>query len=735
MIHQNRRVANARGYLLIPVLLMLSVVAAVAYLMNVEGALNASSVRNELDRVSARYVAEAGYTEAKWHLAQNTTCMGYTDLSETTFGSSNYAVRVSPTEGSPVVLNARGSRLSGAVQVLTRQVTSYAAPTTRTLQPGLSGKDTYLRAGGNEDNNFGVSDVLRVNNKSAEEVSLLRFDLSSLPRNTKVISATLTLRLQGGGSLEDGRIDLHRVTRDWAEGNEDGAEPSTAGATYEKYDGSGNFTAWASPGGDYDATPSDSLTIAALVPGEYAWNLSELVRAWVSGTQANYGMLLRASDGEVGKIEFNSSDHSGIGMRPKLTITFACECGRDCGDGVGANLLVSPMSSTVLAGVNLEDGDVALYDSIADVTDVAFSDTQIQPANLNAVHQLSNGNYVISASTDATINEFNFAAGDLVEFDPSAESASLYLNGVLFDGSADIDALHLLNDGHLLISTATDATIGGLNFSPDDVVDYDPIADTATMFFDGFLFGIAFPPTSVDALYVTDSGHLLLSTSSDAELGGLSFTSTDVVDYDPIANDAAIYATVIDSGVDLDALGSFTTTSALPPPPPKPTLCAGTFLDALHTLDYEGSDGSDDWSSGWVETNGESDGATEGDLQVIEDLGSYRLRVQDNNAGGERLAREVDLSGFVTATLSFDYRRFSLGDAGDYVAVEISTDGTNWIELDRFAGNASDLTYQSTALNIDSYLSAATQIRFSGSATLGNSDGVYFDNIFICAED
>ena len=104
---------------------------------------------------------------------------------------------------------------------------------------------------------------------------------------------------------------------------------------------------------------------------------------------------------------------------------------------------------------------------------------------------------------------------------------------------------------------------------------------------------------------------------------------------------------------------------------------------------------------------------------------------------GQTVWREADLSAATSATLSFDYRRENLSGSSDYVAVDVSYDGgSNWTELDRFFGTATDSSYlpYSRALDAGS-LSANTRIRFrTPTSGMDNSTRVWFDNLQItCA--
>jgi competence protein ComGC len=164
----------------------------------------------------------------------------------------------------------------------------------------------------------------------------------------------------------------------------------------------------------------------------------------------------------------------------------------------------------------------------------------------------------------------------------------------------------------------------------------------------------------------------------------------------------------------------------------------GTYRDEFNASNYSGNDGTLNWMGDWQEIN-ESDGATRGDEVVTTDSSasprppSNQLRVRDNDGGGEGVVREADLSSAASATLSFLYRRASLDDAGDYVAVELSINGAAgpWTEIARFEGPANESAYLPFSQDVSTYITANFAIRFISSPNLGDKDDVWFDEVEI----
>ena len=129
-------------------------------------------------------------------------------------------------------------------------------------------------------------------------------------------------------------------------------------------------------------------------------------------------------------------------------------------------------------------GDLARWESDTNTATIHFSEERFASnENIDAAHQLPSGNLVLSTAVSAVLgqNELSFEKGDLIEFDPVTDTASLFSAHENFANVSDIDAVHVLSDGHIILSTKTAATLGqnSLSFQKGDLVEYDPSADTA----------------------------------------------------------------------------------------------------------------------------------------------------------------------------------------------------------------------------------------------------------------
>jgi subtilisin family serine protease len=161
----------------------------------------------------------------------------------------------------------------------------------------------------------------------------------------------------------------------------------------------------------------------------------------------------------------------------------------------------------------------------------------------------------------------------------------------------------------------------------------------------------------------------------------------------------------------------------------------GTVRDEFTTTSYSNNNGTQRWSTDWLEIGDDGLPYTSDGASIIFENGNGRLRI---GRSGIRLSRTAGLpSQATTAVLSFSYRRANF-EAGDYVSVQASSDGRkNWTEIGRLIGPANDTSYLTASYNIIAYKSSKTAIRFvsvfslEGGASSYLEDAVYLDDVQI----
>jgi hypothetical protein len=221
-----------------------------------------------------------------------------------------------------------------------------------------------------------------------------------------------------------------------------------------------------------------------------------------------------------------------MGRHPILRVLFAllAACSGLPGAAQAAQIYLSTTNAASLAGLGFRDGDIVRYDTVTGVATLFFDEDLFSAnENIDAFHLRNNGNILLSTATGATLGGLTFRDGDVVEYDPVGGVATLFFSEDLFTNSANIDGFSLLTNGQLVLSTTTSETLGGLFFRNGDLVAYDPVSGTASLFLDEDLFTA---DEDIDAVRVLGDGTILLSTANAATIGGLSFLDGDVIRYD-----------------------------------------------------------------------------------------------------------------------------------------------------------------------------------------------------------
>ncbi len=165
--------------------------------------------------------------------------------------------------------------------------------------------------------------------------ALLRFDLSSIPARSTINSARLQLNMSRtiAGATN---VTLHRVLRDWSEGDVDA--PGQEGGGADSQPGSTTWIhtsfpdqLWSSAGGDFD--PLARATTSVNGVGNYVWQSNEMaadVADWVQSPSQNFGWLLRGNESVATTAKrFGSSENLIATQQPTLRVDFTPPCPGD----------------------------------------------------------------------------------------------------------------------------------------------------------------------------------------------------------------------------------------------------------------------------------------------------------------------------------------------------------------------------------------------------------------------
>ena len=138
--------------------------------------------------------------------------------------------------------------------------------------------------------NNGVATTMSTHTaQAANQRSLVRFDLSTTGLNSNTAMKTSTLKLVPTTPLFTSRNqEAHRITgtTDWTE----------AGVTWNTRNGA---LAWATPGGDFDATAADTQPSGTVSGSAVSFNIlsdstsANIPQGWINGAIPNYGLLVK----------------------------------------------------------------------------------------------------------------------------------------------------------------------------------------------------------------------------------------------------------------------------------------------------------------------------------------------------------------------------------------------------------------------------------------------------------
>lgn len=308
--------ALQKGFIFLPILLTLTLVAVVAILVTRESSMQAEQIVRDQTPTQDRYVGLAGLEIGQKQLQSDLDCTNYQIDATNSFANTSFASTVSATSGSPITLNVNvdpnGSNLNFSREITMFDANSPAPDITLSVVEG-----TYLRSDEEEDN-YNNSNTWHVKHNlfSPDRVSLMKFDLSSVDVPIEyIISATLEMHSAGSAESQTHTVNVHRITVDWDESE----------ATYEERL---EDTEWQNSDLDWNAV--SSTTVDESVVGWKYFDVTELVKGWLNEDYPNHGLELVGQFLTSNNLEFVSDQNSDSSKHPVLRIKYLCECGKVC---------------------------------------------------------------------------------------------------------------------------------------------------------------------------------------------------------------------------------------------------------------------------------------------------------------------------------------------------------------------------------------------------------------------
>lgn len=208
--------------------------------------------------------------------------------------------------------------------------------------------------------------------------------------------------------------------------------------------------------------------------------------------------------------------------------------------------LLNDPAGAVGALTGVKNEDILSFDGSTFSLIFDGSDLGLDGLNLNAFYIVDSDTILMSFDEPATIGSLGTVDdSDIVQFDATslgettAGTFSLYFDGSdveLSRASEDIDAIDLLPDGRLLISTVGVARVGALRAEDEDLLAFTPsslgsdTSGTWAIYFDGSLvrLSVADDREDVNGTTVADNGDIYLTTVGKFAVTGVSGGGEDV---------------------------------------------------------------------------------------------------------------------------------------------------------------------------------------------------------------
>jgi hypothetical protein len=302
---------------------------------------------------------------------------------------------------------------------------------------------------------------------------------------------------------------------------------------------------------DVDATDPDSDPLTYSLAGgadasDFTINQTSGVLSFA--TAPDFEAPGDANTDNVYEVTVAVSDGQGGSDSQQISVTVT-----DVNDTSSSAFTFSLRDAATVGGVSVANEDIVSYDGAGHFS-LAFdgSDVGVAAYRIDGFAWLDSDTLLLSVDADRS----NILPGmtgpiddsDVVRFDASSLGAttagtfSMYFDGSdvgLTQSAADVDALELLSDGRIVISTTGTVSVSGVSARDEDLLAFTPTslgqttAGTFALYFDGSDVGLGENPEDIDAVSVDSSGRLFLSTADTFAVPSLSGADEDVFVFNP----------------------------------------------------------------------------------------------------------------------------------------------------------------------------------------------------------
>ena len=213
-------------------------------------------------------------------------------------------------------LGANDGQLSAIDEMQVTVAGAGSGTVTTTFQNGVNGyngaDDTRIRSD-QPTQLFGSSPKVEIDG-NPNFSSLMKWDLSSVPANATVLSATITVNAVN--SSQD-QFELYQLMRPWVE-SEANFNQAAAGKAWQVAGASGTSDRSSVVLGAITAPQTGMTTVQLNAAGIAAF------QSWIANPQSNNGLIFQDyTDATTDDLDFESSEASTVANRPKLTLVYS----------------------------------------------------------------------------------------------------------------------------------------------------------------------------------------------------------------------------------------------------------------------------------------------------------------------------------------------------------------------------------------------------------------------------
>lgn len=430
---------------------------------------------------------------------------------------------------------------------------------TYTPAPNYNGPDSF---------SFKVSDGALESGPAVVDITVGAVnDQPSVESQSVTTDEDTAVAITLAGSDIDGDALAFAVASAPAHGSLTGSAPYLTYTPSANYNGADSFTFTASDGqaNSEPAAVSISVVPANDAPVANAQSASTeedtaaaitLTGSDLDGDQLAYSIVTQPANGTLGGAAPNLTYTPASGFSGADSFTFIVNDGQVDSSPATVGITVNPASpllylgsstSGTAGGVSFADEDILIKDVATgawslyiDGSDIGLANTDIDAFELRA-----DGSLLMSFDTDFSLSGFGTVDdSDIVRFVPTstgtttAGSWSWYFDGSdvgLTTTSEDVDALALLSDGRLVISTLDSVSVTAASGADEDLLVFTPsqlgatTSGTWAMYFDGSDVGLSSTSNEdVNGVWIDAAGKIFLTTLGSFSVTGLSGDGSDI---------------------------------------------------------------------------------------------------------------------------------------------------------------------------------------------------------------